>query len=200
VASAILSLVLAALYGVFSRTLASKRLAEERATRARMARIVLLRIGEDLQAAFPPVTNHIRFIAETRRTGAFPEDSLSFVIDTHASLAGASLAGGLCEVSYTLEPHPQVPTRRQLLRRVSLDLSPDRGLPGDTYPLLSRVRGLRFRFFDGRTWREEWGQDKSTLPRAVEVVLYLVDLQEEVVQFATVIDLPLAERRQAHVS
>src|SRR5712691_9102382 len=52
VASAILSLVLAALYGVFSRTLASKRLAEERADRSRSARIVLLRMGKIYKPAF----------------------------------------------------------------------------------------------------------------------------------------------------
>src|SRR5215471_1300143 len=72
VASAILSIVLAALYGVFSRTLASKRLAEEHAARARVARIVLMRIGEDLQSALPPATGNAFFQGETRVARNFP--------------------------------------------------------------------------------------------------------------------------------
>src|SRR5215510_6879665 len=51
VASTILSMVLAILYGVFSRTLTSKQLAEEQSAQSRAARIVLLRIGDDLQPA-----------------------------------------------------------------------------------------------------------------------------------------------------
>ncbi|MBI3303657.1 MAG: prepilin-type N-terminal cleavage/methylation domain-containing protein [Deltaproteobacteria bacterium] len=194
VASAILSLVLAALYGVFSRTLASKRLAEERAARARAARIVLLRLGEDLRATVPPTTSGVRFIGETRRSGAFREDSLSFASVAHSLLTNASLEGDLCEIGYTLLPDPVVPTQRQLVRRVTLDLAADRNLAADAYPLLERVRGLRFRFFDGRNWRDEWGRDETQnkLPSAVEVGLSLEDAREDVTEFSTVIDLPLA--------
>src|SRR5262249_33269449 len=53
VASAILSIVLAILYGVFSRTLTSKQIAEEQSAQARAARIVLLRVGDDLQSSLP---------------------------------------------------------------------------------------------------------------------------------------------------
>src|SRR5262245_27152450 len=49
IASSILSIVLTILYGVFSQTLTSKRIAEDRSALSRTARIVLLRIGEDLQ-------------------------------------------------------------------------------------------------------------------------------------------------------
>lgn len=209
VASAILSLLLAALYGVFSRTLASKRFAEERATRARAARLVLLRIGQDLQAAFPPLSGRFHFTSETHRTEAFPEDSLAFLSLAQASLGGADPAGDLYEIAYALVPDPDSLSQRTLVRRVTLDLAVRdaaiaRQPPDEAYPLLSQVRGLRFRFFDGRHWREEWGQDdtQGTLPQAVEVVLYLVasgpatlrrgEPHEEVVTFSTVIDLPVA--------
>src|SRR4051812_27307040 len=85
VASAILSIVLAALYGVFSHTLASKRLAKERAARARVARIVLLRIGEDLQSALPPTTGNALFRGETRVSRNFSDDMLSFVTLTRTA-------------------------------------------------------------------------------------------------------------------
>jgi general secretion pathway protein J len=205
VAGAILSLVLAALYGVFSRTLASKRLTEERVARSRAARIVLLRLGEELQAAVPPQAGTFRFTGAPRRTGAFPEDSVSFVSLAAVPLTSASPERELCEIAYALAPDPIAPTQRQLVRRVTRDLAADRGPDGEIDPLLAPVRGLRFRFFDGRNWREEWGRDNTEdrLPQAVEVVLYLEDTQsdtsrsdrlqpDDVAAFSTVIDLPLA--------
>ncbi|MGH7962725.1 MAG: type II secretion system protein GspJ [Candidatus Binatia bacterium] len=212
VAGAILSLVLAALYGAFSRTLTSKRLAEERVALSRAARIVLLRIGEDLQASFPFAPDNSRFISRTFRGGAFPEDTLSFVSLAHPPLTGAGAEGDLSEISYALVPDPQVPTYRQLVRRVRPDLAADREAAGDIYPLLVQVRGLRFRFFDGRNWREEWGREntQNKLPRAVEVVLYLAapstgrrragDSGEAVVAFSTIVDLPLAKLQHAETS
>jgi len=209
VAGAILSLVLAALYGAFSRTLTSKQVAEERAARSRAARIVLLRIGEDLQASFPFAPDNTRFIGRTFRGGTFPEDALSFVSLAHRPLTGVSSESDLCEIAYALIPDPHIPTYRQLVRRVRPDLAADRDATGDAYPLLVQVRGLRFRFFDGRTWREEWGREntQNALPRAVEVVLYLADSSsgrlragdpaEAVVTFSTVIDLPLAKLLRA---
>lgn len=212
VAGAILSLVLAALYGAFSRTLTSKHVAEERAARSRVARIVLLRISEDLQASFPFAPDNARFISRTFRESAFPEDALSFIALAYRPLTDANAEGDLCEIGYALVPDPEVPAYRQLVRRVQPDLVADRDATRDIYPLLVQVRGLRFRFFDGRTWREEWGREntQNTLPRAVEVVLYLADpstgsLQagdpaEKVVAFSTVIDLPLAKRQSAGAS
>jgi len=199
VASTILGLVLAALYGVFSRTLESKRLAEERAARARSARIVLLRLGEDLQASFPFAKNDSRFTGETRRTSTFPEGTLSFVSFSHMPVSSAGHASDVSKIGYSLIPDPQGPGYRQLVRQVSSDpgiadpiVERERG--SEEYPLLSRVRGLRLRFFDGQAWREEWGQNdtKEKLPRAVEATLYLNDSREGVAEFSTVVDLPLA--------
>jgi type II secretion system protein J len=199
VASAILSLVLAALYGVFSRTLASQRSAEERAERSRSARIALLRMGEDLQASLPLMRENSRFRGETRRTNAFPEGALSFVSSAQTPLSSAGRESDVNEVGYALFPDPQAPGFYYLTRRVSpdpgiADPGAEQSPPGEEYPLLSHVRGLLLRFFDGRAWREAWGQDdtRTKLPRAVAATLYVQDAHGEVLEFSTVIDLPLA--------
>ncbi|MBI3801649.1 MAG: prepilin-type N-terminal cleavage/methylation domain-containing protein [Deltaproteobacteria bacterium] len=199
VASTILSLVLAALYGVFSRTLASQRLAEGRAGRSRSARIVLLRLREDLQASLPLTKENSRFAGETRQREAFPTGVLSFVSLAQTPVSSTSHEGDVNEIGYALLPNPTVPGSYYLMRRVNLDPgiadpAADEALNTAEYPLLSQVRGLRFRFFDGRIWREEWGQDdtRNKLPRAVEATLYLQDAQAAVAEFSTVIDLPLA--------
>jgi general secretion pathway protein J len=199
VASAILSLVLAALYGVFSRTLASQRLAEGRADRSRSARIVLLRLGEDLQASLPFTKENSHFAGETRQGDAFPAGVLSFISLTQTQASSTSREGDVNEIGYDLFPDLTVPGSYYLMRRVNpdpgiTDPAADHALNTEEYPLLSLVRGLRFRFFDGRIWREEWGQDdtRNKLPRAVEATLYLQDAQAEVAEFSTIIDLPLA--------
>ena len=198
VASAILSIVLAALYGVFSHTLASKRLAEERAARARVARIVLLRIGEDLQSAIPPTTGNARFKSETRVSRNFSDDTLSFVTITRTASSGLAPEGELSEIEYLLEPDPTNMSQKQLVRRVRFVLSPQGNAAEESAPLLPDVQGLRFRFFDGRTWREDWQQEQgqNQLPQAVEAAVYLTDSRGESAEFSTIFTLPLAGKKR----
>lgn len=198
VAGAILSLVLATLYGVFSQTLASKRLAEERAGQARTVRIALLRIGEDLQSAMPPTSAALRFLGEPRLTQEFPEDTLSFVTLTRAALTTHTPEGDLSEIVYAVEPDPSDITQKQLVRRVRFTLSPQHTTADTTAPLLFQVRGLRFRFFNGRSWQEEWRQQQpsSQLPQAVEITVYVADSQGKISPFSTMIPLPLADKKR----
>jgi general secretion pathway protein J len=198
VASAILSVVLAALYGVFSRTLESKRVVDEHVARARAARIVLLRISEDVRASFPLSTTDVHFVSETRNHGSFPQSSLAFVSTGQVPLTHTGAEGDLSEIRYTLIPDPAAPTQRQLVRRVSSTLVAERLRTEADIPLLSQVHGLQVRFFDGRTWHDEWGQGntRTRLPLAVEVMLFLAGPTEEVLEFSTVVDLPLAGARR----
>jgi general secretion pathway protein J len=203
VASAILSLVLAALYGVFSQTLTSKRWAEERAGLARTARIVLFRISEDLQTTLTPSAGgDVRFLGKGRRSLRYPEDALSFTTLTRTSSTNRTPEGDLNTIEYALEPDPTDMTQKQLVRRVHLALAPARLAAEETTPLLPRVQGLRFRFFNGRDWQEEWRQDNTQegLPQAVEATLYLADSRGEIAQFTTVVDLPLARKQRGALS
>jgi type II secretory pathway component PulJ len=208
VASAILSMVLAIVYGVFSQTLTSTQRAEEQNAQSRAARIVLLRIGDDLQASFPFAPNNPRFVGNTSRGQQFPDAFLSFVSLSGLSLTSGSHAGDGYEIEYELVPDPRAASpARQLVRRARFapttsDSTTGRQGEGETLPLLTGVQGWRLRFFDGRVWHDEWGKDQTSmkLPRAVEVELYLVRKktgtrpdEEDTVRFSTLVDLPLAE-------
>lgn len=207
VASSILSIVLAILYGVFSQTLTSKRIAEDRSALSRTARIVLLRMGEDIQASFPFTPEDARFVGATRRTSTFPQASLSFTSFANAQLTDVGREGDWSEIAYDLVPDPLAPTLWQLVRHVRLSSTSVRNARRDdeeaeVLPLLSRVQGLRFRFFDGRGWLEEWGQDrtKTRVPQAVEVEIALAETSGRQrnepfvsVTFSTLVDLPLAQ-------
>ena len=206
VASALLSLVLAIVYGVFSQTLTSKQRAEAQSVQSRAARIVLLRIGDDLQASFPFAPDNFRFVGKTSRGQQFPDAFLSFVSLSGFSLTSGSHAGDWYEIEYELVTDPLSVSARQLVRRsrfapTTPDATAGRPSEGETLPLLTGVQGLRLRFFDGHAWHEEWGkeQTQTKLPRAVEVELYLArkktgarHQEEETVTFSTLVDLPLA--------
>jgi general secretion pathway protein J len=210
VASAILSMVLAIVYGVFSQTLTSTQRAEERNAQSRTARIVLLRIGDDLQASLPLTSGHFRFVGRASRTQQFPDGFLSFVSESGLPLTNGSPTGDGYEIEYELVPDPRTTATRQLVRRArfaptTADSTAGSPREAETLPLLTGVRGLRFRFFDGRVWHDEWGKDQTAmkLPRAVEVELYLARKktgatreEEETVKFSTLVDLPLAETRK----
>jgi prepilin-type N-terminal cleavage/methylation domain-containing protein len=206
VAGAILSMVLAILYSVFSQTLTSKQFAEAQSAQSRAARIVLLRIGDDLQASFPFAPAHARFVGKTSRRQQFPEAFLSFVSLSGLPLTSGSHEGDWYEIEYQLVPDPRSSSAQQLIRRTRFaattpDATATRAGEGETLPLLTGVRGWQLSFFDGRVWHDEWGQEQTQaqLPRAVKVELYLEGRkkeanrqEEETVTFSTLVDLPLA--------
>lgn len=197
VAAAISGFLLAALYGVFWRTLASKRVVEERAARLRAAHTVLLRIGDELRATIPLPTAATGLRGQTRQDDTFPQASLSFVSVVPLASTPQGGVGDLQRIEYRLVPTPGAPAHYQLVRGAWLDLRADQDAAAEFVPVLPHIRGLRVRFFDGQRWVEEWGGEmtRGRLPQAVEVALYLDNLAEgEVVTFSTAVTLPLAQR------
>jgi type II secretory pathway pseudopilin PulG len=60
---------------------------------------------------------------------------------------------------------------RSVLRTLNSSSS-DSILPGPTEVLAPEINGLKFRYFDGLTWYEEWDSTVSgSLPRAVEIAI-----------------------------
>lgn len=202
VASTILSLLLAALYGVFAQTLQSKHRVQAGLSRARSARVVLLRMGEELQSSFPVERGNTHFVGQTNYAGPLPEASLSFVSLVATPLIGREAMPS--QIHYRLVPDRTRSLLFSLVRweKPGLDgEAPDRPSGtqvddggGEAFPLLAQVRGFRLRFYDGRGWRDTWGNDatRAQLPRAVELIVYLDNADAEVTPFSTVVELPLA--------
>lgn len=215
VATAILGILLTALYGSFSRTLRGKLRVADHSALSRAARTTLLRMVQDLQGSFvlPSTGGTLRLVSEDHRGDPLPQDTLTFFSFAHQPLSTSGREADQGWIHYFIERHPQDSHSARLMRQVSpaphprLIVSPvertDGFTPsGLTFLLLERINGLRFRFFDGKQWVEEWGinQTTATLPRAVEITLYLpvvspverTDSLERVKEFSTVTDLPLA--------
>jgi hypothetical protein len=173
-------------------------------------------MGEDIQASFPFAPEDARFVGTTRRTSTFPQGSLSFMSFVNAQLTDVGREGDWSEIVYDLVPDPSAPTLWQLMRRVYFGSEAARDVrqgeqDAQVVPLLSRVQGLRFRFFDGHTWSEDWGRDrtKARIPQAVEVELALALAETSGRQhtepfasavFSTLVDLPLAQPNGAEGS
>lgn len=208
VATAILGILLTALYGSFSRTLRGKVQVENHSALSRTARTTLLRMVQDLQGSFglSSTGGTLRLVSEDHSGDLLPQDTLTFFSFAHQPLSTSGRETDQGWIHYFIERHPQNSHWARLMRQVSPvpnSRSADGFAPsGLTFPLLERIKGLRFRFFDGKQWVEEWGTNQitATLPRAVEMTLYLpvvspverTDSLERVKEFSTVTDLPLA--------
>ena len=200
VATVILGILLTALYGSFSRTLRGKVQAENRSALSRAARTTLLRIAQDLQGSFvlPSTSGTLHLVSEDRSHGSLPQDTLTFFSFAYQPLSTGGREADQCWIHYFIERHAQDSHSARLMRQVSPAPNPgpaDGFTPSEqAFPLLERINGLRFRFFDGKQWVEEWGKSQltATLPRAVEITLYLADSLARVKEFSTVVDLPLA--------
>ncbi len=187
VALAIGGLLLAALYGSFSRTLKSKGQAADASALSRRARSILWRMGQDLQGT-------LHLLSKDQKRKGLPQDTLHLFSLTHQPLGSQRQVMDQGWIDYFMERSPTHPQRQRLMRRVRR--MPEAG--GEAFPILEDAEGVEFRFFDGKEWQEIWEGDLKRLPWAVEMVLYLKDTQGRIKKFATMIDLPLAHTQVRH--
>lgn len=218
VATAILGIVLTAVYGVLSRALYAKNHAEERADLYAAGRETVLKMADELEGALPPnPLGNIGFIGVTGNDRV-PTDAVQFDVVIRREFSGAKARGGRALVSYSLDPVKETPNlyalrrQEQLLTDPALDNSSDDdtgSAEGETPPpvasaayLIDRVAGLRLRYLDPQTgeWTDSWDTTAippgypgpPSLPGAIEITLFLADEQGGVHDFGTIVDLPLA--------
>jgi len=218
VATAILGIVLTAVYGVLSRALYAKSHAEERADLYAAGRETVLKMADELEGALPPnPLGNIGFIGVTGNDRV-PTDAVQFDVVMRRMQSGAKGRGGRALVSYSLDALKDTPNLYALRRQEQLLTDPavddqsadDTGnAAADTPPpaasaayLIDRVAGLRLRYLDPQTgeWSDSWDttavapgqQGPPGLPGAIEITLFLADGQGGVHDFGTIVDLPLA--------
>lgn len=216
VATTILGIVLVSVYGVLSRALLAKQHAEERADLYAAGRETVLRIADELEGALPPTAGrNIGFIG-VAGSSRVPTDAVQFDVVIRRLFSASRGRGGRALVSYSLDPLKDTPNLFALRRQEQLLVDPaaddEEGTTDDDQEaaqpptafaayLIDQVAGLRFRYLDAETgqWLDSW--DTTTLdpsgvapglPGAVEVTLFLADNNGGVHDFATIVDLPLA--------
>ena len=218
VATAILGIVLATVYGVLSRALYAKSHAEERADLYASGREKVLQMADEIEGALPPTAGRgIGFIGQPGNERV-PNDLVQFDLVIRRPQSNGQARGGRALVSYSLDPVKDTPNLYALLRQEQLltDPAADTGNGDNTETdggdapqpavtathLIDQVAGLRFRYVDPLTGQfvDSWDtttirsgqQGPPSLPGAVEITLFLADNQGGVHDFTTIVDLPLA--------
>ena len=184
ISASLMSMLLVAAYLCLRSGVSSQRLIESRGEAVQSARVAMALMGADLRCACP-LSREIEFVGMDRMLGDVEADNLDF--GTHNYTPRRPGEGDFCEVSYFVNQDPDSGTFSLWRRR---DPTPDdKPLSGGVREEIARgVRGLRFEYYDGIVWYDEWGaprsrgkKDKSLkekpnvagMPEAVRITLWI---------------------------
>lgn len=159
---ALASVILMAAYACMSAALAGRDTVESRSTAIQGARVALDRIAADLRAALP-LSSEFEFLGMQRTLGDARTDNLDFA--THNYSPRGDREGDICEVSYFVSQSPE--TGRLTLWRRRDPIADGKPLEGGyREEILEGVRELRYEYYDGFDWYDEWGDTGIDLENA----------------------------------
>ncbi|MCP5515888.1 MAG: prepilin-type N-terminal cleavage/methylation domain-containing protein [Verrucomicrobiales bacterium] len=154
ISAALMAMVLTATYACFSAAIAGRRTIEARSDVLQSGRVALALISADLRSACP-LSSRFAFLGMNRRLGEVEADNLDFAT-RNLSITRHDPPADWCEVSYFLEPDGEADDWVLYRRR---DWTPDdKPLAGGAREEIVRgLQGLRFEYYDGWDWYDEWG-------------------------------------------
>ena len=216
ISAAVMSLILAGAYLCLNSGVVSQKLIHSRSDVVQSARVALSMMAADLRSACP-VFKGPPFLGMNRMLGEMEADNLDFA--THNYTPKSRAQADYCEVSYFVSKDP-LSGHWSLWRR--RDPTPDDEplMGGSREELVRGVRGLRFEYYDGFEWFDDWGDPEGKgkaansqrqqfnlegMPDAVRITLWIepsikpvatatnsVNAGEEPMMFQTVARLNLA--------
>ncbi len=153
ISGGIMSVILVSAYVCLNSGLVSQRLIEARADAAQTARVALNLISADLRGACP-LSDQFDFLGMQRTLGDVQADNLDFA--THNYTPKRPGEGDYCQVSYFLEKDPRS-ENFVLWRRRNPVIGLDPLMGGNREEIARGVRGIRFEYYDGYEWYDQWG-------------------------------------------
>lgn len=153
VSSALMVGVLGAAYLCLRAGVLGRDLVDSRSDVAQTARVALALIAADLRSA-TPLSREFEFLGMNRVMGTVEADNLDFATHNHspAKLNEADF----CEVSYFLD-HDLAAGDYVLWRRRDATPDPEPLEGGTREQIANGIRGLKFEYYDGFDWYDEWG-------------------------------------------
>jgi prepilin-type N-terminal cleavage/methylation domain-containing protein len=153
ISAALMAIVIGTAYACLSAGVAGKRLVEARGEGTQSARVALSMMAADLRAAIP-LPGKVEFLGMRRTIGEVEAGNLDF--STRNYNQRKLREPDYCEISYFLAPDKESDSFVLMRRR---DATPDpEPLEGGVQEEIARgVRGLRFEFYDGYDWFDDWG-------------------------------------------
>jgi prepilin-type N-terminal cleavage/methylation domain-containing protein len=153
ISAGLMSVILTSAYLCLNAGVAGKKLIEQRADAVQSARVALNLIAADLRAAIP-LNPKLEFLGMRRTEDGADADNLDFATRNYTPRNARE--PDYCEISYFLTPDPASGSYILMRRR---DPTPDpEPLEGGFREEIARgVAGLRFEYYDGFEWFDEWG-------------------------------------------
>ena len=184
ISAALMAMILVSAYLCLSAGVSSQKLVESRTGVLQSARIAMALMSADLRCACP-LSKDYAFLGMKRTLGEVQADNLDFA--THNYTPRRAREEDWCEVSYFLDKD-RASGQFSLWRR--RDSTPDdQPLSGGSREeIVPGVRGLKFEYYDGFDWYDEWGDPEgrhkgqsssldpanlSGMPEAVRITLWL---------------------------
>jgi len=172
VTTAILSLILALIYGTLVASLKAKEYAERIADLEQSGLTALDLIVSDVESAFIYNQEGAFFSGTDRRIRGNEADTLSLTTCGERNLS--KKYRGPTAIAYFIEPDPQDGETLVLLRRESPFGGAGSSENGAVFTVVDNVRSLNFQYFDGEAWQDSWGLSIDTrLPAAVKIDLVI---------------------------
>ena len=153
ISSALMGLILVSGYLCLSSGFSSQRLIESRSEAVQSARVAMALMSADLRCACPLIKD-LPFLGMHRMLGDIEADNLDF--GTHNYMPRRARESDFCEVSYYIDVERESGKLSLWRRR---DATPDdEPLSGGSREEIARgVRGLKFEYYDGWDWYDDWG-------------------------------------------
>ncbi|MBA4150285.1 MAG: prepilin-type N-terminal cleavage/methylation domain-containing protein [Verrucomicrobia bacterium] len=180
ISSAVAAMILVGAYMCLSAGLAGQKLIEPRSEVTQNARVAMAIISADLRSACP-LSTEFDFLGMARTMDDIEADNLDFATHNYAPRRPGE--GDFCQLSYFLEKDEEGRFNLWRRRNPVIGLDP---LEGGTREEIARdLRGLRFEYFDGLDWYDDWGNletrkskdpsdeepNLSGMPEAVRITL-----------------------------
>jgi type II secretion system protein J len=179
ISGALMTIILASAYICLSAGVSSQKLVDSRSDAAQTARVAMALIAADLRSAVP-LSAEYDFLGMHRELSGANADNLDF--GTRNYIPKKMHESDFCEVSYYVERNRDKSMTLFRRRDSSPDMDP---LSGGTREEIARgVQDLRFEYYDGLDWYEEWGDatgkkqtklipepNMSGMPEAVRITL-----------------------------
>lgn len=153
VSTSLMAIILGSAYLCFGAGVDSRKVIETRSDIAQTARVAMALMTADLRAA-TPLSGENDFLGMNRDLEGLEADNLDFA--THHHRPAGKAQADWAEISYYVDKD-QESGLFHLYRRRDPTPDPETTIGGSKELIAENVRGLRFMFYDGFDWHEEWG-------------------------------------------
>ena len=149
--------ILMASYVCLQAALTGRSIVEDRSDAIQTARVVMEMIATDLRSADRLSEQH-EILGLDRTLEGIEADNIDFVTRHHTP--NFPMEADYCEVSYFVVQHPE--TGRFVLLRRRDALPDDKPLEGgQRQVLIDDLLGLKFEYYDGWDWYDDWGDAET---------------------------------------